>query len=109
MLTPTETATVTPTPTATITPATATIESLITTLEGYCQGGQIDNQGICNSLQGKLNKAQKYINQGKPDKAVKELQAFVNEVEAQRGKHIIIEAADWLIDIAGQLITQLQG
>jgi hypothetical protein len=106
--TPTDTPTTEPTVTPTVTPGAVTIEELIATLDDYCEQGQIDNQGVCNSLRVKLTKAQDYINQGKVDKAISELETFINKVEAQRGKHITVEAADHLIDIAEQLIAVLQ-
>ncbi len=114
--TPTPTAITTPTvtPTApanstqTPTPEVVTIEALRSTLDGYCQQGEIDNQGICNSLQGKLARAQDYISEDKAAKAISQLQAFINQVEAQRGKHITVVAADRLVDMATQLIIQLQ-
>jgi hypothetical protein len=106
--TPTETPTPTATPTETPVSGEVTIEELIATLDDYCEQGQIDNQGICNSLRKKLEKAQDYIVQGKANKAVQELQAFINEVEAQRGKHIVVEAADQLLTMAEQLIVQLE-
>jgi hypothetical protein len=105
---PTDTPTTEPTATPTATPGTVTIEELIATLDDYCQQGQIDNQGVCNSLRVKLTKAQDYINQGQPNKAISELETFINKVEAQRGKHITVEAADQLIEMAEQLMAQLQ-
>ncbi|MFC5407145.1 OmpL47-type beta-barrel domain-containing protein [Cohnella soli] len=52
----------------------------------------IDNRGIGNSLQQKLDKGN--------------LKAFVQEVQAQRGKHIAADAADILIKIAQQLLSK---
>jgi hypothetical protein len=40
---------------------------------------------------------------------VNELQAFINEVAAQQGKHITVEIASRLITTAQQLLGQLQG
>lgn len=102
---PTDTPTPLPTETPVSTPGeTATIEGLIASLDGFCQQGQVDNQGICNSLRGKLSKAQGYLSQGKNDKAKKELNAFSHEVQAQQGQHITVEAADQLLALTGQLI-----
>jgi YD repeat-containing protein len=82
---------------------------LIAALDAAYQQGQIDNEGVYHSLRAKLTQAQDDINQGQRDKAVQELEAFVNEVEAQRGKHVTEEAADRLIALAQRLIAQLQG
>ncbi|CAM3404283.1 polysaccharide lyase family 8 super-sandwich domain-containing protein [Marinicrinis lubricantis] len=49
----------------------------------FAANGEIDQQGIANSLLVKLEKGS--------------LSAFVNELNAQRGKHISIEAADILL------------
>jgi hypothetical protein len=96
-------------PVPTPTPVVTTIEGLIALLDGYCQQGQIDNQGVCQSLRVKLTASQDYLNQGQADKAAKSLEAFIHEVEAQRGKHIMIEAADRLTTVARQLIIEWQG
>ena len=50
--------------------------------------GWIDNAGIANSLDQKLENAKVKISQGNKNAAKNILQAFINELEAQRGKHI---------------------
>ena len=67
--------------------------------------GEIDNQGTVASLLAKLNVAQKLIDDGKIDQAKNILDAFINEVQAQSGKHITLEAADILIQSAGSIIS----
>jgi hypothetical protein len=54
----------------------------------------IDNKGILNSLMKKVEHNQ--------------FNAFINEVEAQRGKYIKKEAADILINDAQTLINQIK-
>jgi hypothetical protein len=65
---------------------TATPESLEATVYRLLDSGEIDNQGIARSLVAKI---------GPP--LSKRLDAFIHEVEAQRGKHISERAADLLI------------
>jgi pimeloyl-ACP methyl ester carboxylesterase len=96
-------------PIPTPTPTPVTIETLQTALDNYYQQGQIDNAGVYQSLSEKLDKVQQHFNEGKIDKAINKLEAFVHEVEAQRGKHITAEAADQLTTMARQLIIQWQG
>jgi hypothetical protein len=52
----------------------------------------IDNAGIANSLQAKL--------------ANNDLNSFVNEVNAQNGKHISSEAATYLLRDAQYVLSQ---
>ncbi|MED4172232.1 glycoside hydrolase family 9 protein [Halalkalibacterium halodurans] len=61
----------------------------------FLNDGLIRNKGIANSLQKKLSSNQ--------------LGAFVNQVKAQRGKHISAEAADQLIEKAEYLLSQTTG
>ena len=54
--------------------------------------GWITNQGIEQSLDAKLENAKKKIEQGNKNAAKNILGAFINEVEAQRDKHLTSEA-----------------
>jgi hypothetical protein len=96
-----------PTPTPTPQPI-VTIESLMTILNTAYEQGQIDKESVYQDLSKTLNKAQKYLSEGKMDKAVKELETFIKEVEKRRDKHIIPEIADQMIAMAQQLIIQLK-
>jgi hypothetical protein len=69
----------------------------------------IDNNGILNSLAKKIENAESAIDRGQIDSAINILGAFINEVQAQKGKHIKNEAADTLIDDAQSYIAQLKG
>lgn len=88
---------------------TATLESLIETVERFCDLGEVDNHGICNSLLQKLRHALDKADGGQPGVAVNVLNAFINEVEAQTGKHISRRAALLLISDAQQLTEQMGG
>ncbi len=94
-------------PVPTPTPPPVTIEPLITTLNTAYQQGQIDQEGVYHSLSQKLAQAQKRINKGKPAKAIKKLEAFIEQVAANREQHITPEIADQLTTMAQELITQL--
>jgi hypothetical protein len=71
---------------------TTSIQSLQDLVTRFTNAGWIDSAGIANSLQSKLSS--------------NALTAFVNEVKAQRGKHISVEAADYLIRDAQYLLSQ---
>ncbi len=73
----------------------------------YVANGNIDSS-LQNSLTGKLDNAQQKLAQGQTNAAANELQAFINQVQAQRGKKISIAAADDLIAQAQAIIAQLQ-
>ncbi|NOU76730.1 hypothetical protein GC098_36140 [Paenibacillus sp. LMG 31458] len=70
----------------------ASIDSLKALVTSFADAKWIDNAGIANSLQAKL--------------ANNNLKSFVNEVEAQSGKHISSEAATYLLRDAQYLLTQ---
>lgn len=63
-----------------------TAEYLKELVSRFAERGWIDNEGIAGSLTAKLNEGN--------------LKAFANQVSAQRGKHIAIEAADYLLRLA---------
>ena len=64
-------------------------------------------QGIVNSLDAKLEAAQRADERGQRHTAVNILNAFVHEVEAQTGKHITAEAAAILIRGAQYVTNRL--
>lgn len=66
-------------------------ETLGELVRHFANRGWIDNQGIANSLLKKLQKR----NAG----------SFIQEVEAQKGKHISAEAAEFLLRDAGRLLN----
>ena len=70
----------------------------------------VQHRGTANSLTGKLDAARKKLEDGneKNDKAaVNSLKAFINTVNAQRGKKISEDNADALIAAAQQIIDML--
>ncbi|PEL07776.1 OmpL47-type beta-barrel domain-containing protein [Bacillus sp. AFS017336] len=70
----------------------ASNESLNGLVRQFVDTKWIDNAGISNSLQVKI--------------AQNNLKSFINEVNAQRGKHITNEAAEYLLRDAQYLLTQ---
>ncbi len=71
--------------------------------------GWIDNQGIVNSLDVKLDNAKQHLEKGQTTPAINDLQAFVNELEAQKDKHVSSEAYALLKYNAEYLIQKLSG
>jgi hypothetical protein len=61
--------------------------------------------GIKNSLVTKLKKALEFFEKGDNSTAIDQLNAFINKVEAQRGKAITTEQADVLIAQAEVVIN----
>jgi hypothetical protein len=67
-------------------------------------------QGIDNSLDAKLEAAKKALedlNENNDGAAINSLQAFINAVEAQRGKALTEEQADMLIEMVQRIIDSL--
>ncbi len=85
----------------------ATIDSLIGLVEKFYDLGYIDEEDVASGLIDKLYAAQKKIEQGKPEVAKKMLKAFINQLKAQSGKHITIEAADILLTDAQHVLDNL--
>jgi hypothetical protein len=69
--------------------------------------GWIDNGGIKNSLDAKLNAAQTALSSGDQKEAINQLNALLNEVGAQAGKHLSPEAVALLQFNTQYLISQL--
>lgn len=102
--TPTDTPTDTPTATPTPSPADL-LAKLRASVENYSAGGQIDPT-IENSLLSKIDAAISGFANGKINSTINQLNAFSNEVQAQRGKKISDSAADDLIAQV-QVITSM--
>jgi len=90
---------------------TANIPSLICTKHKLYDLGEIYGSGangIVNSLDAKLDAAQKSIDKGNINTAINQLNAFINEVEAQRDKKITPFGADLMIADAQEIIALLE-
>lgn len=98
--------------TATFTKKSSTqlIQELIEEVKQYRDSGDIDNNGIANSLIVKLEAANAQLESGNTKAAGNILNAFINHVEAQHGKknkHITEDAAHQLIEDAEYILSQL--
>lgn len=71
--------------------------------------GQIDNTGVRNSLRSKLTTARTFLARGQLTAATNVLNAFVQSVQAQRGKHISTGAAAELVADAQRIIAHKGG
>ncbi len=81
-----------------------TFDSLKSDLRELFNLGFIDNKGILNSLIKKVDSAIKSKDEKPLDKI---LNSFINELNAQRGKHVKEEAYQILIDDANLIIKNL--
>ena len=68
----------------------------------------IDSRGIYNSLHTKLEHVQQRLNQGRIRPARNQLNAFLNQVDAQRGNHLTEEAYALLYFNGQELLGRLE-
>ena len=87
--------------------APVTIGGLITCKEQCFAKGYIDNKGVAQSLDQKLNAAKAAIDRNQRETAINILQAFINELKAQSGKHVSPRCAYLLTVYAERLIELL--
>ena len=85
----------------------ATVAALRECVEHAAHHGHIDNAGVARSLLATLDAAQSAVDQGRNATAIRHLEAFIHEVEAQAGKHIVAEHADHLIEHTEAVIQTL--
>ena len=86
-----------------------TVQALRECVEHAAAEGHIDNPGITRSLLAKLDAAEAAIDRGQSSAAINKLEAFIREVEAQAGKHIVAEHAQHLVEHAELVIQALGG
>ena len=86
-----------------------TIESLHHCVMHAYSDMHITNKGVANSLMAKLDAAQAAFDRGQTGVAINLLHAFVDEVSAQSGKHIVAEHATHLMEHAQRVIVALSG
>ena len=89
-------------------PLVPTISSLIACVQQAAETGNIDNQGVANSLLVKLDAAQAAFDQGQSSVAIHQLEAFIHEVQAQAGKHIAQMHAEHMVMHAQMVIQALK-
>lgn len=83
-----------------------TIVGLQTTIETLPD--EVLSNETKNSLISKVDNALKSLDKEKDNAAINQLQAFINEVNAQRGKKISEEVADMLIAYANNVIARIE-
>ncbi len=88
-------------------PHAPTIEALESCVEHAREQGHIDNKGVTRGLLAKLNAASAALERDQPTVAVNILEAFVNQLEAQDGKHIVSPHAGHLQMHAQRVIDAL--
>ena len=86
----------------------ATIQSLRMCVQHAAALGHIDNSGVARSLLAKLDAAQRAQGRSQNAVAIDILEAFVREVRAQSGKHILQEHAEHLL-MHAQIVIQALG
>jgi hypothetical protein len=85
----------------------AWVDTLIAYKHRAYDKGWIDDAGVANSLDQKLENTRKQLDQGNTKAAKNTLAAFVNELEAQKGKHVSAEAYALLKPNVAYLISKL--
>jgi hypothetical protein len=89
-------------------PLVPTISSLTACVQQASETGNIDNQGVANSLLIKLDAAQTAFDRGQSAVAIHQLKAFIHEVRAQAGKHIDAAHAEHMVMHARAVIQVLE-
>lgn len=86
----------------------ATFQSTLSDIANSAQFGLIDDQGIANALSSKIAAASSAAASGDTDTAKNVLGAFLNQLNAQNGKHINGIALQVLREDAASLIAQVR-
>lgn len=84
------------------------LPALIAEKHTFYDAGLIDNKGILTALDAKLNAAMAALGRGQVKTAQNELNAFINEVRAQAGKHVDPAAAQDMIEDAGMYLKSIE-
>ena len=87
--------------------AKPTIASLEVCVKHAAAQGFITSQGVTRSLLARLDTADEALEHGRTSQAINVLEAFINEVQAQAGKHIDPMHAQHLVAHAQMVIQVL--
>ncbi|MDZ7716200.1 MAG: hypothetical protein U5J95_08320 [Balneolaceae bacterium] len=87
---------------------TALLDTLYSYLAFSCDTTWIENQGICRSLEKKLDNVSRQLERGNTKTAANNLQAFLNELQALKEKQLSSEAWALLYYNGQYLLEQLQ-
>ena len=85
----------------------ASFQSALADIANSLALGLIDNAGIANALSSKIQAASSAASSGQNQAARNILNAFLNQLNAQTGKHITNVAPQVLVEDADSLISQL--
>ena len=89
--------------------ATASLVIVDADVSSACDLSWISNPGVCNSFRTKLEQAGRALERGRNEAAIGQLQAFLNELEAQHGdepgKHVN-DNAYWLLKVNVEFILE---
>jgi beta propeller repeat protein len=86
---------------------TTEVGEILAAVGEFVADGSIANGGVAESLEALLSQAAAKLDRGNENAALNTLNAFINHVGAQSGKHIDPQAADALISMAQILIDSL--
>ena len=89
-------------------PMTPTVAALRDCVTHATSEGLIDNAGVAHSLFAKIDAAQAAVDRGQPSVAANILDAFVQETQAQAGRHIDATHAAHMIMHAQAVIAALR-
>jgi FIMAH domain-containing protein len=89
-------------------PLDATVQSLQQCVQHAADQGFISNRGVANSLLAELAAADEAVTRGQPDVAANQVQAFIQEVQAQAGIQIEQTHADHMIAHAQAVVLALE-
>ncbi len=87
---------------------TATVKSLISSVNRFTLDGQIKHRGITILLDVMLDITQKFLDKGRVNLAKLELNSFIKVVQSQSGKYIAVKAANLLIADARWVLANLK-
>ncbi len=84
----------------------ATAASLVSNVHRACTESLIEGAGLCNALLGKVEHAAREHAQGDHEVEQNVLGAWINQLEAQRGKKVDLTTANRFIAFAADLIAR---
>jgi 2',3'-cyclic-nucleotide 2'-phosphodiesterase (5'-nucleotidase family) len=87
---------------------TATADTLVASVNRFASEGKIDDNGVLESLLQKLQGVLDALKKDQTTAAINKLEAFINEVQAQSGKHITEDTANLLIADAQWVIAHMK-
>lgn len=86
----------------------STIDALEACVKHAASQGIITDRGVTRSLLAKLDAAEKDLKQGDTTNAIDQLKAFIDEVQAESGKHIDAAHVQQMVMRVQMMIPSLQ-